>query len=131
MRPDGSPAARDPVFLQETGIVPNAGRLMTAGQQQDSNATAGTGPILAKVPSLGYVRAPGGAGSNSMLRSSGLTSSSIDPAVPITMYTEAASKASYTGTFYVSLCWGTRERRNSARPQTHASVVLHVQQTIA
>lgn len=95
MRPDGSAANRDPVFLQETGIVPCAGRLLRP-------ATAGSGqqtPLLSKAPSLGYVC---GSRQSSAATRSGLTSSSVDPAVPITMYTEAAAKATYTGTFYVS-----------------------------
>lgn len=71
MNPDGSPARRDPVFLQETGI--------------------------------GYVRPPTGAAhSQGVASMTGLTHNSLDPAVPITMYTEAAAKAMYNGTFYVS-----------------------------
>jgi len=91
MKADGSPANRDPVFLQETGLVPTAGRLMAPG----------AGRTLNKVPSFGYVRPPGGC-STDTAASSGLTSSSMDPAVPITMYTEAAAKSTYTGSFYVS-----------------------------
>ena len=90
MQPDGSPARRDPVFLQETGIVPCAGRLMGPSG----------GRTLVKTPSFGYVRGPGD--SNTIGAVGGLTSSSVDPAVPITMYTEAAAKSNYTGTFYVS-----------------------------
>lgn len=84
MNPDGSPARRDPVFLQETGLVPNAGRLM------------------ARDPSLGYVRPPSASEGLRVATVTGLTHSSLDPAVPITMYTEAAAKATYNGTFYVS-----------------------------
>lgn len=87
MRPDGSPANRDPVFLQETNLVPNAGRLLArkAGGEQG----------LTKSPSFGFVRPP------TSETASGLTSSSLDPALPITMYTEAAVKMTYNGTFYV------------------------------
>jgi hypothetical protein len=94
MKPDGSPVNRDPVFLQETGLVPNAGRLMA---QQPAGAPEG---VLTKVPSFGVVRGP--SGKNSIGPIGGLTFSSVDPAVPITMYTEAAAKMTYTGTFYVS-----------------------------
>lgn len=71
--------------------MPTAGRLMAPGG----------GRTLNKVPSFGYVRPPGGC-STDIAAGSGLTSSSIDPAVPITMYTEAAAKSTYTGSFYVS-----------------------------
>lgn len=97
MKPDGSPANRDPVFLQETGLVPNAGRLMAP---QPAGAPAG---VLTKVPSFGVVRGP--SSQNSFGPVSGLTSSSIDPAVPISMYTEAAAKMTYNFTFYVSRCF--------------------------
>lgn len=88
MNQDGTPAiaTRDPVFLQETGISPTAGRLM------GGTSGSSSGPGL-----LGYVRGP----SRDGRYSGGLTSSSIDPAMPITMYTEAAAKATY-GNLYVS-----------------------------
>jgi hypothetical protein len=97
MKPDGSPANRDPVFLQETGLVPNAGRLMA------SQPAGAPGGVLVKVPSFGVVRGPSSKSSIGPI--GGLTSSSIDPAVPITMYTEAAAKMTYNGNFYVSHCF--------------------------
>jgi hypothetical protein len=86
MKPDGSPANRDPVFLQEMGLMPNAGRLM---------ARKAGGQSITKSPSFGYVRG------SSATATSGLISSSVDPDVSITMYTEAAAKMTYNGTFYV------------------------------
>lgn len=97
MQLDGSPANRDPVFLQETGLMPSAARLM-ARQAAPPPAQA-----LAKAPCLGYVHPPAAAaGCSGYAPASGLTSSSVDPAVPITMYTEAAAKMTYNSTFYVS-----------------------------
>lgn len=99
MQPDGTPAQRDPVFLQETGLMPSAARIMA---RQAASAPA-QGIPLAKAPSLGYVHPPSAEAADrgsGCARVSGLTSSSVDPAVPITMYTEAAAKMTYNSTFY-------------------------------
>lgn len=91
MNPDGTPAFRDPTFLQETRIMPAAGRLQGVCAGRASHTAT----------NCGYVRPPScsSIGSNAI---SGLTSSSVDPAVPISMYTEAAAKSTYTGNYYVS-----------------------------
>jgi hypothetical protein len=122
MQADGTPAQRDPVFLQETGLMPSAARILA----RQAAAAPAQGTPLAKSPSLGYVRPPSAA---AMADSgSGLTSSSVDPAVPITMYTEAAAKMTYNSTFYLS-CPATLAQLHSAACRSRDAGVagcLHV-----
>jgi hypothetical protein len=74
--------------------------------------------------SIGFVHAPPASGS--LGGTKGLTSSSIDPALPITMYTEAAAKSTYCGAFYVSGCMhGGAGRKHSASEGAQPSARTH------
>lgn len=83
---DGTPATRDATFLAEAGILGStAAHRLAAAQQAGKHSTDASS-------------SRGGEGGSSWGGSSLRTW--LDPAVPITLYTEAAAKSTFTGTFY-------------------------------